>query len=192
MILDNPANSRLAGIRSGSRRPGGLAMKTILAPIDFSPITRRVIAEAEKLARLVKGRLILLHVIHPPTIVAETGCAQAAAFMAAAGQASARHLQRLRRTLGRRGLAVAAIGATGYPPRQILEQAKAGAIDYIVIGSHGITSFFDLVVGGTASAVLKQAPCPVVVVPAPAPAPARRPRRAPGRARTSARPARAA
>ncbi len=141
MIPDNPANSRLAGIRSGPRPPGGLAMKTILAPIDFSPITRRVIAEAEKLARLVQGRLILLHVIHPPTIVAENGCAQAAEFMAAAGQSSARHLQRLRRRLGRRGLAVAAIGATGYPPRQILEQAKAGAIDYIVIGSHGTTAF---------------------------------------------------
>jgi hypothetical protein len=38
---------------------------------------------------------------------------------------------------------------------------------HYVIGSHGHTAFHDLLVGGTASGVLKRATCPVVVVPAP-------------------------
>jgi universal stress protein A len=43
-----------------------------------------------------------------------------------------------------------------------------------VLGSHGHTAFYDLLVGSTAAGVLKHAPCPVVVVPPPAPRKARK------------------
>ena len=54
---------------------------------------------------------------------------------------------------------------TGAPVPLILEQAKALAADYIVMGSHGHTAFYDLLVGTTTHGVLKKAPCPVLVVP---------------------------
>lgn len=53
----------------------------------------------------------------------------------------------------------------GVPGRCIPEQAVELNADYIVLGSHGHGAFYDLVIGGTASRVLKEAHCPVVVVP---------------------------
>jgi nucleotide-binding universal stress UspA family protein len=60
----------------------------------------------------------------------------------------------------------------GFPSKEIVDQAKALEADYIVMGSHGHTAFYDLLIGSTTSGVLKKAPCPVVVVPA-RPAPGR-------------------
>ena len=60
---------------------------------------------------------------------------------------------------------VDAIQLTGAPVQVILEQARSLPADYIVMGSHGHTAFYDLMVGGTASGVLKRSSCPVVVVP---------------------------
>jgi nucleotide-binding universal stress UspA family protein len=63
----------------------------------------------------------------------------------------------------------------GFPVPVILAQAKELGALYIVLGSHGHTAFYDLVVGGTARGVLRRAGCPVVVVPAqPAPGVARK------------------
>jgi universal stress protein A len=142
-------------------------MKNILVPIDFSPVSRRVIRESEKLARLVKGRLILIHVVHSPTIMSDTSFSEVAEFMADAEAYGVRVLRRLQKALAVRGVAAEAVCTTGYPAWQILDVVKRRAIDYIVIGSHGHTAFHDLVVGSTTSAVLKRALCPVIVVPAP-------------------------
>lgn len=73
----------------------------------------------------------------------------------------------MRAKLKARGLPVEAVQVTGFPPLCILEQAKKRSANYIVIGSHGHTAFYDLLVGSTTSGVLKRATCPVVVVPAP-------------------------
>jgi hypothetical protein len=44
-------------------------MKTVIASVDFSTVTPRVIDASIKLARLVKGRLILLHVVPAPSAI---------------------------------------------------------------------------------------------------------------------------
>jgi nucleotide-binding universal stress UspA family protein len=49
----------------------------------------------------------------------------------------------------------------------VLAQAKRLKADVIVLGSHGHGAVYNLVVGSTANGVLKHAPCPVLVVPAP-------------------------
>jgi nucleotide-binding universal stress UspA family protein len=54
---------------------------------------------------------------------------------------------------------------TGAPVARILDQAEQRAADYIVLGSHGHTAVYDLLVGSTAHGVLKKATCPVIIVP---------------------------
>ena len=54
---------------------------------------------------------------------------------------------------------------TGAPAPLILEEAEACGADYIVMGSHGHTPLYDLLVGTTTHGVLKKARCPVVIVP---------------------------
>ncbi|MEO5957977.1 MAG: universal stress protein [Opitutaceae bacterium] len=155
-------------------------MKTILVPIDFSPVSRRVIDEAIDLARVAKARLVLLHAVQLPAIVA-TDLAplvgEALQLTAEVERGARRHLLRLQKSLVKRGVPVETLCAQGFPTALIAAAAKKTGAKYIVIGSHGHTAFYDLVVGSTASGVLKRAPCPVVVVPAERKGKARRLRR---------------
>lgn len=48
---------------------------------------------------------------------------------------------------------------------RIVAVAAAEAADYLVIGTEGHTPLQELILGGTASAILRRARCPVVVVP---------------------------
>jgi len=50
---------------------------------------------------------------------------------------------------------------------KILHEAGEQQADLIVIGSHGHGAFYDLLVGSITHGVIKDAPCPVVVVPSP-------------------------
>jgi nucleotide-binding universal stress UspA family protein len=47
----------------------------------------------------------------------------------------------------------------------ILEQAQKLGAEYIVIGSHGHSAVYDVMMGSVASGVLKKSPCPVLIVP---------------------------
>jgi nucleotide-binding universal stress UspA family protein len=70
------------------------------------------------------------------------------------------------REVGRGGLAVEAIELCGEPEACIRAEAKRLGADYIVVGSHHHGVLHDLLFGGTAAGLLKNAPCPVVIVPA--------------------------
>lgn len=145
-----------------------LAMKTILAAIDFSPVSRRVIAEAVRLARGLRAKVVVLHAVKPPAIVTDLAplVGEAVQLTAEVERASRRNLQRWQAKLAKRHVTVETVCQQGFPIGLILGHATRLAADYIVIGSHGHTAFYDLVVGGTASGVLKRAKAAVVVVPA--------------------------
>ncbi|MBI5692057.1 MAG: universal stress protein [Verrucomicrobia bacterium] len=142
-------------------------MNTVLAPIDFSRASRGVIDEAIRLARSFEGRVVLLHVVKPPSLASELApLAGAAEDMTAEVERVARaQLHLVQRRLMKRGISVETLCKTGSPIRCIVEHAEAQAARYIVVGAHGRSALRRLVVGGTASGVLKKAACPVVVVP---------------------------
>ena len=154
-------------------------MKTILVPIDFSAVTRQVVAEAVELAKVTEGRVVLMHSVPPPPIIATdlaplTGTALQ--LTDDLEKAAAKHLQRMQRELKDRGVVADTVCTSGFPVLHILAQAKKLGANYIVMGSHGHTAFYDLVIGSTASGVLKRAPCAVIVVPAAKKTKAGRPR----------------
>lgn len=142
-------------------------MKTILAPIDFSPITDRVCEAAIDLAKAVEGRLVLLHSVPPPIIASEyvPMVENIVEIAAASEKAAVKQLARLQRKLQPRLVVVETVQLYGAPVAHILEQADALGADYIVMGSHGHTALYDLLAGSTAHGVLRKAPCPVVIVP---------------------------
>lgn len=142
-------------------------MKTILAAVDTSSIAESVVAEAAALARAGKARVVLITVVQPPVITSEyVPMVENLAEITAAGEkAAARHLATIQKRLEADGIEVDSVQATGAPISHILEQAKEHAADYIVMGSHGHTAFYDLLVGSTTHGVLLRASCPIVVVP---------------------------
>jgi nucleotide-binding universal stress UspA family protein len=62
------------------------------------------------------------------------------------------------------GLAVTPMLKLGEPRSLIPRTAESLGVDLLVIGAHGQRSFLDGLRGGTAAAVLRHAPCPVVMV----------------------------
>jgi nucleotide-binding universal stress UspA family protein len=142
-------------------------VKTILVAVDSSSIGESVINEAAALATVAKARLVLLTVVQPPVITSEyTPMVENIADITAAGEkAAAERLEQLQRRLQTVGLETQTVQRTGGPVAHILEQAETHQADYIVMGSHGHTAFYDLLVGSTTHGVLLRAPCPVVIVP---------------------------
>ena len=154
--------------RRPTRSPAIETMNTILAPIDFSSITDRVVARAIALARATDARLVLLNVVSPIPIFGSSlarTTITGAELMAAAERRAANKLSRLQRTLHEDGVTAQATQISGTPVECILEQAQKLAANYIVLGSHGHTAIYDLFVGSTAGGVLKRATCPIVIVP---------------------------
>jgi len=143
-------------------------MKTILVPVDLSAATARVCAAACDLAKLIDGRIVLLHVVPPPPVMMndyyafDTG--HLAQAMAAVEQSATLKLRLLARRYARR-CPVRTVQVTGQPVGTILARARAAKAAYIVLGSHGHGAMFDLLVGSTTSGVLRKARCPVLVVP---------------------------
>lgn len=143
-------------------------MKIILTPIDFSPVTPLVVDEAVKLAQVLSGKVALLHVARVPPATSEYAMdsASMAELTLAIERDADRQLTEYQGGVRRRGVPVESLRSTGSPAAVILEQSRALSADYIVMGSHGHTAFYELVMGGTASTVTRSAACPVVIVPA--------------------------
>jgi nucleotide-binding universal stress UspA family protein len=142
-------------------------MKTILAPIDFSGITDAVVDEAVTLAKAVDGRVVLLAVVQPPVVMSEYAAMMDIAELTAAGEKNAaRQLEKVEQKIKPRAVNTETVQVVGSPVTHIVEQAAKFNADYIVMGSHGHTAFYDLLVGSTTHGVLKRARCPVVIVPA--------------------------
>ena len=143
-------------------------MTTILTPVDFSGITELVITAAATLARAQKGRIVLINVIQPPIITADYApyLENIGEIIAVSEKTAAKQLARLETRFQEEGIATETRQFTGAPVTYILDQAVELGADYIVMGSHGHTAFYDLLVGSTTHGVLRKSPCPVLVVPA--------------------------
>jgi nucleotide-binding universal stress UspA family protein len=143
-------------------------MKTILAPIDFSPASAAVIAQATSLAQAVQGRLVLLSVVQPPIITSDYGplVENIAEIIAAAERSAAERLEKIRAQVASSVAGIETELAGGAPVQAIVEAATRFQADFIVMGSHGHTALYDLVIGSTTHGVLKRAKCPVLIIPA--------------------------
>jgi nucleotide-binding universal stress UspA family protein len=151
-------------------------MKTILTAVDFSSATRGVLSVALDLARTTGGRVVLFHAVQHPVITTDYGLtAEMLQETIAANQAAARRqITHLEKFIGDKGVPVSSRLVSGFAAGNILEHARKLHASYIVLGSHGHTAFYDLLVGSTTNAVLKKASCPVVVVPPERKKPARK------------------
>jgi len=148
-------------------------VKSVLALLDFSGVTDAVVKTAVDMVRAFQSKLILLHVATPDadyegdemrTDISRTGVA---------GEMHRYHreLQKITTDCTGAGIDVTALlvrgtSARGNPVQKILEEVDRVRPDLIVVGSHGHGRIHDILLGSVSSAVIRKAPCPVVVVPA--------------------------
>lgn len=143
-------------------------VKTILTPIDFSGTTDAVVGQAGALAKALDAQVVLLNVLQPPVITSEYGpfMENIGEIVLVAEKSAAKQLAKLQGELAEGGIKSEIQQLTGAPVTSILKQAEKLEADYIVMGSHGHTAFYDLLVGSTTHGVLLKSRCPVVIVPA--------------------------
>lgn len=142
-------------------------MSGILVPVDFSTGTDSIIREAENLAKKVQQSLILLHVAAPnPDFVGyETGPETVRQQVAERFREEHRTLQDIKDKLSSRGIDAEALLVQGPTVEKILSEQKRLGADWIVIGSHGHSAVYDLLVGSVAEGILRHTTCPVIVIP---------------------------
>lgn len=143
-------------------------MKTILVPIDFSKATNSVIDAATNLAAAMDARIVLLHVVQPLIITSDYGLTMEnfQETIASSEKYAERRLGEISAALKTRGLQhVETVQISGPAQTGILDQAQKHQADYIVMGSHGHTAIYDLLIGSTTQHILRKATCPVVIVP---------------------------
>ena len=144
-------------------------MKTILVPIDLSAATASVTSTAAELARGISGKLVLLHVVQPPVITSDYGIAieNLDELVAVSERTAEKQLAALQSHYKDTGLEVETVQVIGAPAPLIQKEARERHVDFIVMGSHGHTPLYDLLVGTTTHEVLKRSSCPVLIVPDP-------------------------
>jgi nucleotide-binding universal stress UspA family protein len=141
-------------------------VETILAATDFSPVTKAVVARAIALTRGRRARIAMLHVVNPPGLAGSPDglFTELVPLIGAMREAGARKLKKWEEFLEHREIPATTIQVEGFPAREITQQARKLRAKYIVMGSHGHSGLYDLLVGSTTSGVIKRAKCPVVVV----------------------------
>jgi len=142
-------------------------MKTILTPIDFSDASSPVIDASVELAQQINADLVLLHVVTAPVVASEYGLVMenVSEIISAAEKVSATKLQHLCEQFAARNITVRSRQELSTPVESILSIAAEEKASYIVMGSHGHSALYDLLVGSTTHGVLNKAPCPVLIIP---------------------------
>jgi nucleotide-binding universal stress UspA family protein len=143
-------------------------MNTILVALDFSPVSAAVCDTAFDLAVSLRARVVLTHCVEPRYVPDDMGlmAEYLVTLTAAAEKAARRDLTRHRRRFTAASLPVTTLCLRGRASGAILDEAGRLPADWIVLGSHGHTAIYELMVGSTTHRVLSGACCPVIVVPA--------------------------
>jgi nucleotide-binding universal stress UspA family protein len=145
-------------------------MKTLLAAIDFSPISTKVVSGAAQLASAMNARLLLLNVLEPAAAYVPVGAAMDVITAPVPMEPPdlnlvKERLERFAQPLRSNGLTVETLAAVALPVDEILEQAKAEGASMIVLGSHGHGAAFQLFSGSVVTSLLHKATIPVTVIP---------------------------
>ncbi len=133
--------------------------------VDFSDASRFAMAEAADLARRFQAQLTLVHVYEPPSPLGADLFAPTEDLFVKLSIDLERTMAAWRSEAGRRaGAAVRSSVLVGDPVTGILGFARGQQIDLLVVGTHGRTALEHLVQRSVAERVVRQAPCPVLVV----------------------------
>jgi len=152
-----------------ARLAADIVFKRIVCAIDFEKASIEAHAYAFSIAEEANGKLTLLHVIEMPPELQRAPEPPDYNVEPIRAEAQAGSLARLRSLIpehAREYCTVQTEVLEGGAARQILREANAQQADLIVLGVHGRTAFDLAFFGSNSKDVIRQAHCPVLVVPA--------------------------
>jgi len=137
-------------------------MKTILALIDFSDVSPKILDQAEAHAKAFGGEVVLVHVVPPEPLVVDF---EPPAVPPDLFRSRQQQLFVMRDRLIEHGIQATADLYGGLLLETVLEQIGLIAPDFIIMGSHGHGALYHLFAGSLTTGVIKHASRPVLVVP---------------------------
>lgn len=145
-----------------------MQIRTILVPTDFSECGNYALSYAASLARMFGASIICVHVIEPmvPT-VGYSGMTEPLPIADITDQledSAERELPKIAEREEFASLKTEEVIVHGEAASEIVRVAKDKNVDLIVVSSHGRTGLGRILFGSTAEAVVRHAPCPVLVV----------------------------
>ncbi len=145
--------------------------KKILAPVDFSGLSKSVLKVASEIGENRKAEVVAIHVARNPEYQAKYG-GYGAELVGAISPS--RLLEDTRVELQSNldlmvrevesNVAIEAIVIFGEPAKEILDFSESGDFDLLVMGTHGRNMVSRFVIGSVSEQVLRRAPCPVFLL----------------------------
>lgn len=142
-----------------------ISLKRILVPVDFSPLSKKALHYATRMAQQFDAEVNIFHVVEPEVPPAFDGFMIVAPPVLNGTPPCAGRLKGLVSVVRKAGVdRVNSTVRTGLAAFEIVEAAKELDADLIVIATHGYTGWKHFAIGSTAERVVRAAPCPVLVV----------------------------
>jgi nucleotide-binding universal stress UspA family protein len=148
-------------------RRSDMAFKRILCAVDFSESSLEAFQQAIELARLGASEVYVLHVIEAqpvvPALIQSDEVGEMAVTLEEKATAALDSLLSSSASL-LEGVPLKAEVTSGRAITEILNHALEWGVDLIALGAKGATSLDQIVIGGTAENVMKDAPCSTLIV----------------------------
>ena len=111
--------------------------------------------------------MVVIHVADLGPVMMTTGCGHydSRTYVEAARRRSSDQIKAFLKRVNFDGVPVDASAVAGYCPAAICEAAAKEGTDLIIISTHGRTGLRRAFIGSVAEGVVRQAACPVLVVP---------------------------
>lgn len=139
----------------------------LLMAVDLSESTRRIVATGTGIAQALSAKVWLLHVAEPePDFVGlDVGPQTVRDTLAERFHREHLQLQEIAERMRQAGVETTALLVQGPTVETILQEAAKLHVKMVVIGSHGRSAVYKLLVGSVSEGVLHQAECPILVIP---------------------------
>jgi len=148
-------------------------IQTILVGTDFSDASAAATVYAISLARALKARLSILHVVPEDDVRVITAVraymqseVTPETLVATLHTEAAKRLATLVEEAQATDVVHEQLIVTGDPAAAIMSEAAAKQVQLIILGTHGRRGVTRFLMGSVAERVLREAPCAVLVVPA--------------------------
>ena len=136
----------------------------ILVAMDRSKYSEKAFDQAISMAKICKSTLFIISVIdlYPEVKEVESALEERGKML----KGTKEFLERVKAKATKENIACETIMHIGGQPHEfIIKEAKAKNIDLIIMGTHGRTGLYELLIGSVAKKVVGHAPCAVMVTP---------------------------
>ena len=139
----------------------------ILACIDLSESTEKVVNKVAEIAKTISAKLWLLHIAEPePDFVGtKVGPQSVRDSLSKRFHQEHRQIQEIADRMRKEGIDTTALLVQGSTVESILVKASKLKADMIVVGTHGRGAMYQLIIGSVSEGVIHKAKCPILVVP---------------------------